>query len=47
MPPEWMWCLTDELEEWFEEVQRKREIKYSSHDSSGEDDETIQNEWGQ
>lgn len=24
MPPEWMWPLTDELEEWFEEVSARR-----------------------
>lgn len=28
MPPEWMWHLTDELEEWFAEVERRRRDRY-------------------
>ena len=35
-PPEWMWPFEDELEIWFEEVDRARKEKYST-DSSGDE----------
>lgn len=38
MPPEWMWPLTDELEDWFAEVEAKRKVKYGS---SGDDDDGV------
>jgi len=28
MPPEWMWPLSDELEDWFADVEVKRKAKY-------------------
>lgn len=28
MPPEWMWPFDEELELWFEEVERQRKEKY-------------------
>lgn len=28
-PPEWMWSLDEELEEWFEEIKAARAQKYS------------------
>lgn len=36
MPPEWMWALDEELEEWFEEVQMVRKEKYSTGGSGDE-----------
>ena len=36
-PPEWMWGFEDELEIWFEEVDRARKEKYKS--GSSDDDE--------
>lgn len=36
MPPEWMWPFSDELDEWFEEVDRRRKEKYGSRDDSGD-----------
>lgn len=45
MPPEWMWPLTDELDEWFEEVDRKRRAKYGEDgDSVEEPDDMAQND---
>jgi hypothetical protein len=40
MPPAWMWPFDNELEEWFEEVDRKRRAKYSPA-GEDEDDEPI------
>ncbi len=28
MPPEWMWSLDEELNEWFKEVDSRRKEKY-------------------
>ena len=36
MPPQWMWHLDHELEEWFKEVTRLRDEKYGT--SSRSDD---------
>lgn len=30
MPPEWMWNLPDELDDWFAEVEAKREDRTAS-----------------
>jgi hypothetical protein len=39
MPPEWMWPFDEELESWFEDVERKRKERYGNRgddaDSSG------------
>src|SRR5262249_757835 len=34
IPPEWMWSLDDELEEWFEQVTEKRKARFSGTSSS-------------
>lgn len=45
MPPEWMWPLSDDLDEWFQEVERKRKAKYGGRDDSIEEpDDIAQNE---
>lgn len=36
MPPSWMWPLEWELEEWFEDVERRRKEKYGT--DGGTDD---------
>lgn len=36
MPPEWMWPFDEELELWFEEVERKREEKYGGEGDSSD-----------
>ena len=36
IPPEWMWSFEDELEIWFEEVDRARKDKYSTSSSGDE-----------
>lgn len=43
MPPEWMWPFDDELEAWFEEVQRKRDEKYGG-DSSASSEPMMSND---
>jgi hypothetical protein len=40
-PPEWMWALDDELEEWFEQVEEARAEKYGRNDSRGSDDTIV------
>lgn len=40
MPPEWMWPLDHEIEDWFKEIERKRKEKYSSTNSSNETEES-------
>jgi hypothetical protein len=30
MPPEWMWPFDDPLEEWFEEVDRRRKDRFGT-----------------
>ncbi len=44
MPPEWMWPLSDDLDEWFQDVERKRKVKYGGTDSIEEPDDMAQNE---
>lgn len=34
MPPEWMWPFDEELDIWFEEVDRKRKEKYGGGETS-------------
>lgn len=44
MPPEWMWPFDEDLELWFEEVDRNRKEKYGGNaDSSSE--EMLENEY--
>lgn len=38
-PPVWMWPFEDELEVWFEEVDRKRKDKWGGGASNDDDDE--------
>lgn len=38
IPPEWMWPLDYELEQWFENVKRKREDKYGRSDDDDRDE---------
>jgi hypothetical protein len=38
MPPEWMWPFDEELEHWFEDVERQRKSKWGRH---GDEDEEI------
>lgn len=44
MPPEWMWPLTDELEEWFDEVSRRMEERYGTGDYRDDAPDMEQNE---
>lgn len=37
MPPAWMWPFEEELEAWFEEVERKREARYGGGDDGSSD----------
>lgn len=43
MPPEWMWALDEELEEWFEEVEAVRKDKYASPGASSDETEMMSN----
>lgn len=48
MPPSWMWHLTDELEDWFEEVEYRRKERLGIEDDDDDDDAFgpgIQNEY--
>lgn len=40
MPPQYMWPFEEELELWFERVDREREARYGGGSSSYDDDET-------
>lgn len=44
MPPQWMWVVDEELEEWFEEVDRKRKERFGTPDSSDESVPMTKNE---
>lgn len=44
MPPAWMWPFEDELELWFEEVERRRSEKYGTSRSEDESVPMMQNE---
>lgn len=35
VPPEWMWPFDEELEHWFDDVDRKRRAKYGGEDEPG------------
>lgn len=43
MPPEWMWPLTDELEEWFEAVSARRKDGTSRDDDLEDAPDMMQN----
>lgn len=47
IPPEWMWCFDDELEQWFENVKAEREKKYNTGNSKTDYDKPgfMQNEF--
>ncbi len=48
LPPQWMWHLDDPLEDWFAEVDRKREERISGDSSSLSDDNSgtwVENEY--
>jgi hypothetical protein len=45
MPPDWMWPYQDELEVWFEEVDRKRKEKNNPGGEDAEGDSMMQNEF--
>ena len=32
LPPEWMWALDEELEEWFEDVMQARKDRFGDDD---------------
>lgn len=36
MPPQWMWPFDEELEVWFEEVDRQRKNRFGSSDDDDE-----------
>lgn len=36
MPPEWMWPFDEELEGWFDEVERKRNERYGGSGGDGD-----------
>lgn len=44
MPPRWMWPFEDELEIWFEEVERKREERYGGKGGSDDSVPMMSNE---
>jgi hypothetical protein len=44
MPPEWMWPLSDDLDEWFQDLDRKRKAKYGGEDYVEEPDDMAQND---
>lgn len=44
IPPEWMWPFDDELEIWFENVDREREARYSGGDKEDPDKPMMGNE---
>ncbi len=43
MPPQWLWVVEDELETWFEDVDRKRKEKYGSPAEDTEESEMMSN----
>lgn len=44
MPPSWMWPYEDELESWFEEVERTRKERYGGGGGGGDDVPMVANE---
>lgn len=46
MPPQWMWPFGEELEAWFEEVERKRKERFGGDSDTDSDDSQpmLQNE---
>jgi hypothetical protein len=44
IPPVWMWALDEELNDWFEKVDRDRKAKYGGGDDDYESDSMTQNE---
>lgn len=37
MPPEWMWPLPDELEDWFKDVKARHDEKYGTGEKDDDD----------
>jgi hypothetical protein len=44
MPPEWMWPYDDALEEWFDQVDRRRKDRAGRPDEDEEPDDMMQNQ---
>jgi hypothetical protein len=44
MPPRWMWIFEDELQQWFEEVDRDRRRKYNLNSSEDSSEPMVGNE---
>jgi hypothetical protein len=38
MPPEWMWPLPDELEDWFVDVKKRQDERYGTGDKEPAED---------
>lgn len=48
LPPEWMWHLEHELDDWFKEIERKRQEKYGASNTGSEEKlpgEMVKNEF--
>lgn len=44
MPPPWMWPFDDALEQWFEEVDRRRKDRMGPSDDDDEPTDMMENE---
>lgn len=47
MPPEWMWPHDDELELWFEEVDRARKERYGGGGDDSGSETMLKNEYAE
>jgi putative NADPH-quinone reductase len=45
MPPEWMWPLPWEMEQWIDRVVRERKAKYGGNDSDFDSADYTENEF--
>jgi hypothetical protein len=45
LPPEWMWPYDDDLELWFEEVDRRRREKFGGSDADASSEGMLANEY--
>lgn len=46
VPPQWMWPLDHELDDWFKQIDKLRKEKYGNTES-GESGEMMQNEYAE